>query len=169
MAPEPAIKFLCDDQLGKLARWLIIIGQDVFYKNRLEDSELIDVAVRESRFILTRDLRLGKILEEKAIPHYIVLENYPAHQLKELVAKFSDRIRIRVFSRCTECNLVLVPAQKEEVKERIPPFVYKNQDRFRQCPGCKKVFWAATHRTHVDEQLVHLLGDSYFTLKEEVW
>ena len=155
--------------MGKLARWLRIIGQDVFYKNRLEDGELIDVAVRESRFILTRDLRLGKILEEKALPHYIVLENYPAHQLKEVAAKFSDRIKIRVFSRCTDCNLVLVSAEKEEVKDRIPPFVYKTQNRFRQCPGCKKVFWAATHRTHVEEQLNHLLGDMYFTLKEEVW
>ena len=160
---------MCDDQLGKLARWLRIIGQDVFYKNRLEDSELIDVAVRESRFILTRDLRLSKILEDRSIPHHIVLENYPAHQLKEVVAKFSDRIKIRVFSRCTECNLVLEPVDKEKVMDRIPPFVLKTQTRFRQCPGCKKVFWAATHRTHVDEQLVHLLGDMYFTLKEEVW
>jgi uncharacterized protein len=169
VAPEPAIKFLCDDQLGKLARWLIIIGQDVFYKNRLEDSELIDSAVRESRFILTRDLRLAKVLEEKKIPHYLGMENYPAHQLKEVAAKFSDRIKIRVFSRCTDCNLALVPVEKEAVKELIPPFVFQTQTRFRQCPGCKKVFWSATHRTHVDEQLVHLLGDLYFTLKEEVW
>jgi uncharacterized protein len=169
MADEPAVKFLCDDQLGKLARWLRIIGQDVFYKNRLDDQELMDVAAKESRLILTRDLRLAKVLEDKKLPHYLVMENYPAHQLKEVAAKFQDRIKIRVFSRCTECNLILEPVEKAAVADLIPPFVFKTQDRFRQCPNCKKVFWAATHRAHVEEQLAHLLGDLYFSLKEEVW
>lgn len=169
MAWETAVRFLCDDQLGKLARWLRIIGQDVYYQNRLDDAELVDIAVRESRLVLTRDLRLGKVLENKALDHYIVLENYPAHQLKEVVSKFQDQIKIRVFSRCTECNLVLEPVEKAEAAEQIPPFVYQTQTRFRRCPGCRKVFWAATHRAHVDLQLGDVLGELYFNLKEEVW
>jgi len=163
------IKFLCDDMLGKLARWLRIIGQDVFYRNRIDDRELLAIARRESRLVLTRDLKLVKVLAEERIPHYLVEENYPAHQLKEVVEKFQDRIRLRVFSRCADCNLELKPVNKEDIKDRIPPFVQQTQNYFRQCPGCGRVFWAATHRTQVDKQLQYVLGGLYDKLKEEVW
>jgi hypothetical protein len=166
--PE-APKFLCDDMLGKLARWLRIIGQDVYYKNRLSNEELIEIAGRESRFVLTRDSRLAKTLSEKSIPHCIVTENYPAHQLKEVVENFQDRIRIRVFSRCSDCNVILEPASKEEIADKVPPFVFKTQTVFRRCPNCGRVFWAATHRTHVEEQLKYVLGELYDRLKENVW
>jgi len=166
---EPAIKFLCDDMLGKLGRWLRIIGQDVFYRNRIDNRELIEIAKRESRLVLTRDLRLVKTLAEERLPHSLVEENYPAHQLKEVVEKFQDRIRIRVFSRCADCNLELKAVDKEEVKDKIPPFVLKTQTYFRQCPHCQRVFWAATHRAQVDKQLKYVLGELYDKLKEQVW
>ena len=169
MPLEAAPKFICDDMLGELARWLRIIGSDVFYRNRLANDELIDIAAREGRIVLTRDLKLGRVLFDHGLPYYLVIENYPALQLREVVAHYSDRIRIRVFSRCTECNLVLEPVAKPAVEARVPPFVFQTQTNFRECPNCKKVYWAATHRAHVDEQLKYLLGEMYDKLNEEVW
>jgi len=167
--PEPGIKFLCDDMLGKLARWLRIIGQDVFYQNRIPDQELIETALSQSRLVLTRDLKLAKNLEHKNMPRYLVLENYPAHQLKEVVEKFADKITIRVFSRCVDCNVPLLEVSKDQVQDKVPPFVFKTQNYFRRCPSCGRVFWSGTHRMHVEEQLRYVLGEIYDKLKEEVW
>jgi len=166
---DKALPFICDDQLGKLARWLRIIGQDVYYQNRIANEELISIAERESRLVLTRDLRLSKTLAQKSLPHYIVMENYPAHQLKEVVALFQDRIKIRVFSRCADCNVALEPASKESVADQVPPFVFRTQSQFRRCPQCGRIFWAGTHRGKVDAQLKSILGDLYNMLREEVW
>lgn len=163
------IKFICDEQLGKLARWLKVIGQDVYYKNRLEDYNLMRIAEEESRIILTRDTRLLKKLDEKGIAYFFVSENYPALQLKELVEHFKESIRIRIFTRCTDCNVLLEEVSPEEVKEMVPPFVFRTQKVFRRCPGCGKVFWRGTHRPQVDIQLRSVLGELYDKLKDDVW
>jgi len=166
---EQALKFLCDEQLGKLARWLRISGQDAFFKNRLGDNELIELAEKEARIVLTRDHKLVKLIAKKGLAYYFLTENYPALQLRELVERFQDKIRIRVFSRCVECNLALEPILKEEVKDLVPPFVYKHQDLFRRCPGCKKIFWAGTHKSQVELQLKSVLGEIYDKIHEELW
>ena len=163
------IKFICDEQLGKLARWLKVIGQDVYYKNRLEDSRLMEIAQKESRIILTRDTRLLKKLDEKCLRYFFVSENYPALQLKELIEHFKESIRIRIFTRCTDCNILLEEVSPEEVKEKVPPFVFKTQKIFRRCPNCGKVFWRGTHRPQVDIQLRSVLGELYDKLKDNVW
>ena len=167
MGGEP--KFICDEQLGKLARWLRIIGLDAYYRNRLPDRELIEIAEKESRVILTRDTRLVKTLEQKGLPNLFLLENYPALQLREVVAHFSDSIRIRVFVRCTECNVPLEEVPAAAVEGQVPPFVFSHQKQFRRCPQCHKLFWRGTHRPQVDLQLHSVLGELYDKLKEEVW
>jgi len=163
------LKFLCDEQLGKLARWLRILGQDVVYKNKFSDSEMIERAKKESRLILTRDHNLAERLFQEGVRYYLVEENYPAHQLREVVERFQNQIRLRVFSRCVECNLPLKDIEKAEVADRVPPFVFQTQEVFRLCPGCGKIFWSATHRQQVDLQLRDILGDLYDRLREEVW
>lgn len=169
MRQEQALKFLCDEQLGKLARWLRIIGQDAFFKNRLGDKELIELAEKETRIVLTRDHKIVKLLSKKGLAYYFLTENYPALQLREVVERFQDKIRIRVFSRCVECNLALEQVLKEDVKDLVPPFVYKHQSQFKRCPGCKKIFWSATHKSQVELQLKSVLGEIYDKISEEVW
>jgi len=163
------LKFICDEQLGKLARWLKVIGQDVYYKNRLDDQKLMELAEKESRIVLTRDTRLLKNLEKKGLPYLFLLENYPALQLKEVVNHFQEQIRIRVFTRCTNCNVVLEEVSPKEAEGLVPPFVFKTQKQFRRCPSCKKFFWRGTHRPQVDLQLGAVLGELYNKLREEVW
>jgi len=166
---DQELKFLCDEQLGKLARWLKVIGLDVFYKNRVPDRDLIALAERESRVVLTRDTRLIKTLEEKGLPYLFLMENYPALQLKEVIEHFKDKICIRIFTRCIDCNVLLTEVSPEQVRDLVPPFVFKTHSRFRQCPNCKKVFWRGTHRPQVDIQLRSVLGELYDNLKENVW
>jgi len=54
-------------------------------------------------------------------------------------------IRFKPFSLCLECNQVLVERSKDEVKELVPPYVFKTQNYFMQCPNCQRIYWRGTH------------------------
>lgn len=156
---DDQVKFWCDEQLGKLARWLRIIGQDTEYEREIEDRELIRRAGAEGRIVLTRDRGLAG----RAGPVEVVcLEaNYPAHQLREVVATFRDRIQIRVFSRCVACNGEIEDAARSEVRGLVPPFVWETRQKFTRCTACKNIYWQATHRDRVEVQLQDVLGELY--------
>ena len=153
------MRFLADEQLGRLSRWLKIVGQDVVYKNRWADEELIGRARAEARIILTRDSHLSEKAAE--VPLYWVRENYPALQLREVVGHFQDRLRLEIFSRCVECNVPLLEIAKSQVEGKVPPFVWKTQTEYRTCPSCGKIFWSATHRQRIEVQLKDILGELY--------
>ncbi len=156
---EAPLKFICDEQLGKLARWLRIIGLFAEYYGSIDDEVLIGRAGEEGGIILTRDSRL----EEKAgcVKVIRLRENYPALQLREVVDMFQDRIEIDVFSRCVSCNGEVCPEEKEKVKDQVPPFVFATRENFTRCGKCNKVYWKATHRDRVEIQLRDILGDLY--------
>lgn len=156
---HPPLRFIADEQLGRLSRWLKIIGQDVIYRNNWSDAELVQRAQSEGRIILTRDSRLP----EKAggLPLLLVRENYPARQLREVVEHFREQMRIEVFSRCVECNVLLREIPKAQVEGKVPPFVWQTQTEYRACPECGKIFWSATHRERVEVQLRDILGEMY--------
>jgi hypothetical protein len=156
---KPPLRFIADEQLGRLSRWLKIVGQDVIYRNRWPDEELLSRARAEGRIILTRDSHLPAKAEGLSL--YWVRENYPARQLREVVSRFRDQIRIEVFSRCVECNVPLHDIARPEVEGKVPPFVWKTQTEYRACPACGKIFWSATHRERIEVQLQDILGELY--------
>jgi len=153
------LKFFCDEQLGKLARWLRIIGQDAAYEREIEDGELLSRAKAEDRMVLTRDTHL----EEKGAGARVtwLAANYPAHQLREVVGRFGDRIEIAVFSRCVDCNGEVEAIAKADVEGKVPPFVFSTQEHFNRCVDCAKIYWQATHRERIEVQLRDVLGELY--------
>jgi hypothetical protein len=154
---DETLKFFCDDQLGKLCRWLRIIGADAVWERTISDGDLIERARAEGRIILTRDTRLAA----KAPGARVVLltENYPARQLREVVELFQDRIEIKVFSRCVSCNGEIEEVAKPEVEDKVPAFVFSTQERFTRCKSCGNIYWQATHRERVDRALRDVLGE----------
>lgn len=154
---EETIKFFCDEQLGKLARWLRIVGQDVRYEREISDLDLLARARAEARVVLTRDRRLAARAEGAAV--VCLAENYPALQLREVVAHFTGRIQLRVFSRCVVCNAEIEEVAKAEVEQSVPPFVFASQEHFTRCVSCGRVFWKATHHDRVMLALKDVLGE----------
>ena len=153
------MRFICDEQLGKLSRWLRIIGQDVEYQKQIDDNELISKAAEENRMILTRDTKLrDNSLKTKII---LLEENYPALQLREVVSLFSDKIDINIFSRCVVCNGQIKKVEKSLVEGKVPPFVFLTQKHFTMCVSCGKYYWKATHKEKVESQLKDILGKLY--------
>jgi uncharacterized protein len=133
--------------VGKLARWLRVLGVDVLYSNSYEDDEIVRLAEAENRVILTRDT--GLVARRMQAKYLFIERDQYKEQLRQVLRTFDLR-DFKVFSRCLECNTPLESVDKEEVFERIPPFVYLTQERFATCPTCHRVYW---HGTHAEEIL----------------
>lgn len=152
----PPLRFFADAMLGSLARWLRTLGVDVEYDSRIDDSVLLQRAVKDARIVLTRDTRLAKRRVFKDICVLIEGDSV-AGQLRQVVERFKIG-KARFLTRCLRCNVVLVAAKKEEVKESVPPYVYEAQDEFSWCPKCARVYWGGTHRERMLEELSRMLG-----------
>ena len=149
-------KFAADRMLGKLAKWLRIIGQDVIYGEHLSGYGLIRAARAENRLILTRDRGLKK----KQPPDFLFIESdYYREQLRQVIQACGLSALDKVFTRCLECNLVLERRSKPSVERVVPPYVFTTQENFSWCPRCRRVYWPATHHERMLEELKRLTID----------
>lgn len=146
------MKFICDDNLGKLAKWLRTLGYDTLFSRTISDSQLLSKALNEDRVILTRDT---KLVELKVASKYLLIESdKPLTQLKQVKKEFNlETSEEKLFTRCLLCNTPLTKVEKEKIKDEIPPFVYKTQENFVFCSKCNKIFWPGTHVQKMTERL----------------
>lgn len=144
------MKFAADKMLGRLARWLRIVGHDVIYGPHLSGYGLIRAARREGRPILTRDRSIAK----KKPPDYLLIESDQfREQLKQVIGAYGLNSLKDAFTRCVECNTVLQPISKGSVEEKVPPYVFATQERFSFCQKCRRIYWPATHHQKMLEEL----------------
>ena len=148
------LKFVCDEQLGRLAKWLRLQGFDAVFNCPFPDKELTRLAQSEGRVILTRDRSLySKTLWEAIV---VIEEISYEKQLRELRRKVKLPA-IKMFSRCLECNKPVVLIEKQKVESRIPAEIYRNYEKFYTCPSCQKIFWEGTHVKNTQHRLSHIL------------
>jgi uncharacterized protein len=141
------VKFIADVMVGKLARWLRVLGIDVAYSNTYEDDEIIRIAGAENRVVLTRDT--GLAARRSTVRIVLIQSDDYMQQIDQVLREF-HLTNFEIFTRCLECNVVLTTVNKETVFDRVPPYVYLTQERFAVCPSCNRVFW---HGTHADQML----------------
>ncbi|HXG53199.1 MAG TPA: Mut7-C RNAse domain-containing protein [candidate division Zixibacteria bacterium] len=149
------VRFAADRMLGKLVKWLRVIGQDVIYGPHLSGYGLIRAARREHRTILTRDRKLARKHPPELI--FIASDRYP-EQLRQVIEHCRLDPFARAFSRCLECNALLRPLPKESVEALVPPYVFATQEQFSGCPVCRRVFWRATHHEKMLAELKKITG-----------
>jgi uncharacterized protein with PIN domain len=147
---ESPVRFAADFMLGRLARWLRVLGHDVAWGPHLRRRELLDCARREGRVLLTRDTRL--LRDPHLPPHVFVRSDHFREQLREVAAAVPIGTGA-AFSRCLECNRPLDEVPRESVRDRVPPFVFETQRQFHRCGRCGRLFWPATHRDHMRREL----------------
>ncbi|HEX9445830.1 MAG TPA: Mut7-C RNAse domain-containing protein [Candidatus Binatia bacterium] len=142
--------FIADRMLGRLARWLRIIGQDVKYSPGLSGAGLIRAARREGRLILTRD---GALARKNPPPYLMIESDHFRAQLRQVI----DHCRLDpskdAFTRCVECNAAFEPVDKALLEGRVPPYVFATQEKFSFCRGCRRVYWPATHQARMAAEL----------------
>jgi uncharacterized protein with PIN domain len=135
--------FIADVMLGKLARWLRVLGFDVVYSNRLDDDEILRIAVDQDRIILTRDVAFAERCRSAHKLLFIEHDRWKP-QLRQVVDACGLK-DFKVLSRCVECNSPLSVVEKESIADKVPPYVYATQERFSFCPSCNRVYWRGTH------------------------
>ncbi|MFC1657818.1 Mut7-C RNAse domain-containing protein [Candidatus Omnitrophota bacterium] len=138
------MKFLVTPELGRLAKWLRILGFDAAYTSKANFSFLLIQALRDRRVILTRNARFIHKARVTRCVH--VHGDSPEKQLgqvcRELHIKPDEQA---MFSRCIICNTELCGVEKQKIKDRVPEYVYQTQDTFFTCPLCGRVYWQGTH------------------------
>ncbi|TKJ34184.1 hypothetical protein CEE39_02825 [bacterium (candidate division B38) B3_B38] len=150
-----AIIFLADCMLGRLAKWLRILGYDTAYYSDINDEELVYRALQEGRVILTRDTHL---IKRKLARRCLLIESDQVlEQLKQVIDEFKLKPPSRrILRRCLLCNTPLKTLSKGKVKGRVPPYVYKTQRSFAYCTRCDRIYWRGTHISRVFDRLSKL-------------
>jgi uncharacterized protein len=150
-------QFIADAMLGKLARWMRVMGCDVEYFREISDRALSERAQQGSRVILTRDTRLVCQRINRKHAYLVCGDHYP-DQLRQVVAAFAIDPYKNLLSRCLRCNAELVSCEKKDLAGNVPPYVLDTQDSFKSCPQCRKIYWKATHVEHMVAALRNILG-----------
>jgi hypothetical protein len=146
-APLRVVRFVADAHLGGLAKLLRMAGFDTLYDNAFADNEIVAIARREARIVLSRDRELLKCRE---VTHgCYVRELKPWQQLREIFARLDLARLARPFTLCIRCNAALRPVDKELILARLPPSVREHQQRFSTCDVCQRIFWAGSHWRHM--------------------
>ncbi len=155
------MKFIADSMLGRLARWLRLLGYDTLYYPRIEAGLLLRIAREEKRTLLTRNTRLIKV---RGLKNFLLLEeNDPFGQLKKVISTYNlqpfsgGESPTRPYSRCSLCNTLLEDIHKDEAKQHVPEYVYQTSDTFKRCPKCGKFYWKGTHPEKMREKLREIL------------
>lgn len=150
------MKFLIDGMLGKLARWLRLLGYNVEYMNNAPDKQLIEAARKENRILLTSDIQLYRLAAARGIDTYLVEGKTEAEKLAKVSRRFEINLDINPrTSRCTTCNSPLKPVSKQEIKSKIPERTLKAYSEFWKCPNpkCSKIYWSGRQWQNIIETL----------------
>jgi uncharacterized protein with PIN domain len=140
------MKFICDDNLGKLAKWLRTLGYDTLFFDPIEDGELVSRALREGRVVLSRDTQLVRFKLKLGERLLHIESDRPLEQTKQVIKQLKLKPDKKLlFSRCLVCNQPLEKVEKEKIKDRLYPYVYKTKDHFVYCNNCDRIYWSATH------------------------
>ncbi|MBL7076766.1 MAG: Mut7-C ubiquitin/RNAse domain-containing protein [Kiritimatiellae bacterium] len=147
-------RFILDVHLGKLARYLRLLGFDSLYRNDYDDPEIIATAIAEHRIILTRDRRL---LFNSTVTHgYFIRATEAVQQTREVLQRLDLANSIHPFQRCIACNGLLEPVPKATILNRLPPRTQRDYEEFSQCTACKRVYWKGSHYDHMTQRIHEL-------------
>jgi uncharacterized protein len=159
---EHTLKFLVDHMLGKLAKYLRMLGIDTVYFTQTDLSTLIEKACQEKRIILSRNTKLHKLKHIGSFSNFVFIhDGQPDKQLKEVLEYFKVHIsQEKLFTRCLRCNQKLILVNHEDVKGEAPPYILGIHKKFSLCPQCNKVYWEGTHLKKMKEIIWKVMGET---------
>ena len=153
--PLRDLRFIVDVNIGKLARYMRMLGFDTLYNNQFEDPEIIRISNNEKRIILTHDLEILK--HNRVARGYYLRSQDPNEQLQEVIQKFDLLSEIAPFSRCMECNGKMEAIDKNEIRTLVEEDTWEIFTDFYQCNSCKKIYWKGSHYERMNE-MINALG-----------
>ena len=157
------MKFLADSMLGKLARWLRMLGQDVIYDTKLNDSELLEMTKKDSLVLLTKDLELYKRAIARSLDAFYVEGKTESDRLAELAQRYPLTLAVDMEkSHCPVCNTKLEAKPKEELSGELEKNTLTYYEKFWKCPNCGQIYWQGAHW----KQITNTLNEAQSKLKK---
>jgi hypothetical protein len=140
--------------LGKLARWLRMLGHDAIYLVEFDDSELLELAKKEERVLLTKDLELYKRAISRGLDSYYVEGKTEPERIAEVAKRYSLPLVIDMDkSHCPICDTKLAAASKEQLQCELEKNTFTYYSKFWRCPNCGQIYWQGAHWTQINNTL----------------
>jgi len=154
------IRFIADNNVGKLARWLRLIGYDTLLFKQKDDGQMIKIALSENRVILTKDTQFmnRRLVTNGTLKTIHIKQDDPKLQVQELVETLNLDYHFKPFSLCLECNRALIARDRQEVQNLVPTHVLETQTQYTECPACHRIYWPGTHWQAMVKKLQDLQG-----------
>ncbi len=130
-------------------------GYDTLFFNGSNDSQMIAIARDEGRVILTKDTQIMKrrVVTSGRIKTILIRGDESERQMFQVIDTLGLSSFFKPFTICLECNQPLMGKNKPQVKERVPPYVFRTQDQYMECPNCHRLYWRGTHWQAMTERL----------------
>jgi len=124
-----------------------MMGYDSVFFDGEDDSSMVRQALAEGRIILTRDTEIMKrrVVTSGRLKAVLIESEEPEQQIRQLMDTLDLKHQLRPFTLCLECNQPLVGRSRKEVEDRVPPYVYRTQSQYMECPACHRIYWRGTH------------------------
>ncbi len=147
-------RFVVDVNVGRLAKWLRVMGYDAIFPREGNDNDLVRIALRESRVLVTRDAGFSRrrAVKQGQLRTIQIEDDDLGSQLRQLIRDL-DLHWEAGFSRCVRCNQPLDSVEREDVADRLPHYVFQNHRNFMECPQCRRLYWRGTHWSGMVSQL----------------
>ena len=141
------MKFIVDHNVGKLTKWLRMMGYDTLFFDGEDDWHMVRTALTESRIILTRDTQVMKrgVINSGRLKAILIQSDKPEQQIQQVVHTLNLDCQSGLFTLCLECNQPLIMRSPQQVRERVPPYVFQTQSQYMECPACHRIYWRGTH------------------------
>lgn len=151
------MQFVADVMLGKLAKWMRILGYDTIYYHRMDRGRVLR-DVEQGRVLLTRSNRWKGVIPADRL--LFIEENDPREQIREVLNGLDlHPDRRRILERCIVCNHRLDAISKEEAEGKVPEYIRHNSERFLKCPFCDRIYWQGSHRNNMLKEIQRLLQE----------
>ena len=144
-------------------------GFDSLFFSGDNDTDMVRRAIAEDRVILTRDTEImeRRVVRNGMLKAILIKSEVPDTQIRQVLAALDLKPHFRPFTLCLECNESLVAKKREEVENRVPPYVFKTQTQYMECPACQRIYWRGTHWEAMIKKL-EVLADYRGDFHEEV-
>jgi uncharacterized protein with PIN domain len=144
--------------LGTIAKKMRILGFDSRYSATIDDDDLVLLAKKENRVIVTRDHQVA----DNAKKHDILTVDITMHTEKEQLIEIAHKIGIKKYefdsgnARCPICNGILHGVEKQQIIDKIPPKIAQNVKEFWVCESCKHIYWEGTHIRNLEKLIAEI-------------
>jgi Uncharacterized conserved protein len=152
------MKIFVDGMLGNIAKWLRLLGLDVFYVSNIDDDELLKLAKGEKGVLITKDEELSYKAVKEDTEVILVKGNHKIDTIKYILEQLKiNTDELKIGSRCMECNTPLSSIDKSEINSKLPKRILESNDEFWICKKCDKIYWHGSHWRNIERELKKIL------------